>query len=49
MDHSHMSMGTSRFSTVNMDLARRYWYTIAGFVGAFMAARAVNFYKSQRR
>ena len=37
------------FSTVNMDLARRYWYTVAGFVGAFVLIRAVNFYKSQRR
>lgn len=44
-----MDMGMGMFSTVNMDLARRYWYTIAGFVGAFMAVRAVNFYKSQRR
>ncbi|KAK4118411.1 hypothetical protein N657DRAFT_583725 [Parathielavia appendiculata] len=46
MDHSH---GMSGFSAVNTDLARRYWYTIAGFVGALVLVRAVNFYKSQRR
>ena len=45
----HMNHGTSMFSPLNTDLARRYWYTIAGFVGAFMLIRGVNFYKSQRR
>ena len=44
-----MDMGNGMFSAVNTDLARRYWYTIAGFVGAFMVARLVNVYKSQRR
>jgi hypothetical protein len=44
-----MDMGTSMFSVVNTDLARRYWYTVAGFVGAFMAVRLANVYKSQRR
>ncbi|AEO58583.1 hypothetical protein MYCTH_2306028 [Thermothelomyces thermophilus ATCC 42464] len=43
--HTHMNM----FSTVNTDLARRYWYTVAGFAGAFMMIRAVNFYKAQLR
>ncbi|KAH6635757.1 hypothetical protein F5144DRAFT_155238 [Chaetomium tenue] len=45
----HMNHGTSMFSPLNTDLARRYWYTVAGFVGAFMLIRGVNFYKSQRR
>ena len=44
-----MDMGNGMFSAVNTDLARRYWFTIAGFVGAFMVARLVNAYKSQRR
>ncbi|KAL1843542.1 hypothetical protein VTJ49DRAFT_1135 [Mycothermus thermophilus] len=48
MDHSH-NHGTSRFSTLNQDLARRYWYTIAGFVGALIIIRAVNFYKARIR
>jgi hypothetical protein len=42
-------MGMTGFSGVNMDLARRYWYTVAGFVGALVLVRAVNFYKSQQR
>jgi len=49
MDHSHGGMGTGMFSPVNTDLARRYWYTVAGFVAALMAIRVVNLYKSQRR
>jgi hypothetical protein len=57
MDHSHShgggggggGGGTGLFSPLNRDLARRYWYTIAGFVGALVAIRAVNVYKSQRR
>ncbi len=44
-----MDMGSGMFSPVNTDLARRYWYTVAGFVGAFMAIRAVNFYQLQQR
>jgi hypothetical protein len=47
MDHSHH--GTSRWSTVNQDLARRYWYTVAGFVGALILIRGVNVYKAQTR
>lgn len=49
MDHSHGGMGMSAFQPVNVDLARRFWYIIAGFVGALVACRAVNFYKSQTR
>jgi len=44
-----MDMGSGMFSPVNTDLARRYWYTVAGFVGAFMVIRAVNFYQLQQR
>lgn len=44
-----MDMGSSMFSGVNMDLGRRYWYTVAGFVGAFMIIRGVNLYKAQQR
>ncbi|KAK3302784.1 uncharacterized protein B0T15DRAFT_315054 [Chaetomium strumarium] len=44
MDH-----GSNMWSSVNADLAHRYWYTIAGFVGALVVIRAVNFYKVQRR
>jgi hypothetical protein len=47
MDHSHGGLTT--FSAVNMDMGRRYWYTIAGFVGALVLVRGVNFYKSQQR
>ncbi|KXX81835.1 Ferric reductase transmembrane component 3 [Madurella mycetomatis] len=47
MDHSHGGMGA--FQPVNVDLARRFWYIIAGFVGVLVACRAVNFYKSQTR
>ncbi|KAL2130753.1 hypothetical protein VTI74DRAFT_5991 [Chaetomium olivicolor] len=49
MDHSHMDMGPSEFQAVNTDLARRYWYIVAGFVGALVAVRAVNLYKSHIR
>ncbi|KAL2270588.1 hypothetical protein VTJ83DRAFT_2772 [Remersonia thermophila] len=48
MNHSH-NHGTSRFSTLNQDLARRYWYTVAGFVGALCVIRGVNFYKARIR
>ncbi|KAK4097604.1 hypothetical protein N658DRAFT_433597 [Parathielavia hyrcaniae] len=48
MDHSH-SHGNTGFFAVNSDLARRYWYTIAAFVGALALIRVVNLYKSQRR
>jgi hypothetical protein len=44
MDH-----GSNMWSSINTDLAHRYWYTIAGFVGALVAIRVVNFYKVQRR
>ncbi|KAK4140493.1 FAD-binding domain-containing protein [Dichotomopilus funicola] len=44
-----MDMGSSMFSGVNMDLARRYWYTVAGFVGALVIIRGVNFFKAQQR
>ncbi|GAB1319840.1 ferric-chelate reductase Frp1 [Madurella fahalii] len=49
MDHSHGGTGMSAFQPVNVDLARRFWYIVAGFVGALVACRAVNFYKSQTR
>jgi hypothetical protein len=49
MDGMDMSSDSGMFSAVNMDLARRYWYTIAGFVGALGAIRTVNWYKSRRR
>ncbi|AEO68631.1 uncharacterized protein THITE_2118215 [Thermothielavioides terrestris NRRL 8126] len=49
MDDMDMNSDSDMFSTVNMDLARRYWYTVAAFVGALAAVRAVNFYKSHRR
>ncbi|KAL2161786.1 hypothetical protein VTH06DRAFT_7570 [Thermothelomyces fergusii] len=45
----HTHTHTNSFTKVNTDLARRYWYTIAGFVGALMMIRAVNFYKAQLR
>ncbi|KAL2264181.1 hypothetical protein VTK26DRAFT_887 [Humicola hyalothermophila] len=48
MSHTH-SPGTGMFGSVNTDLARRYWYIVAGFVGALAACRAVNFYKSHSR
>ncbi|KAK4188626.1 arginine--tRNA ligase [Podospora australis] len=49
--HSHGGggFGDTSFSVVNMDLARRFWYIIAGFVGAFLLCRVVNTYKSQIR
>lgn len=37
------------FSPLNHDLARRYWYAIAGLVGALVAVRGVNVYQAQRR
>ncbi|KAL2020031.1 hypothetical protein VTK56DRAFT_8934 [Thermocarpiscus australiensis] len=52
MDDSHGDMGdmgTSSFTPANVDLAHRFWYTIAGFLGALVACRAVHFYKSQKR
>ena len=43
MDHNH---GNSRFQPGNKDLARRYWYIIAGFVGGFAVCRIINLYKA---
>ncbi|KAK4225067.1 arginyl-tRNA synthetase [Podospora fimiseda] len=42
-------MGNSNFSTVNTELARRFWYIVAGFVGAFLLIRIVNWYKDHSR
>jgi len=50
--HSHGGgggMGNSNFTTVNTELARRFWYIVAGFVGAFLVIRVVNLYKNQMR
>ncbi|KAK3331635.1 hypothetical protein B0T19DRAFT_448148 [Cercophora scortea] len=37
------------FQTTNMELAKDFWYIIAGVMGTLAACRIVNYYKSQRR
>ncbi|KAK3323054.1 hypothetical protein B0H66DRAFT_219074 [Apodospora peruviana] len=51
MDHSHggMDMGTSNFQTTNSELARDFWYIVAGVLGLLAITRVVNYYKSTRR
>ncbi|CAK7235498.1 ferric-chelate reductase Frp1 [Sporothrix curviconia] len=39
-----MSMGTNMFQTINMSLARIYWYIVAAVVAAFVVVRIVNYY-----
>lgn len=46
-DMSMMGSGTGMFQTVNMGLARTYWYLIAGVSGLFMTIRVINFAQHQ--
>lgn len=44
-----MTMGTNAFQTVNMGLARDFWYIIVVVLGIILCIRGVNFYQSQLR
>ncbi|CAN8096971.1 unnamed protein product [Discula destructiva] len=44
-----MTMGTGLFQIQNMELARAYWYLIAGVLGLFLVIRGANYVQSQTR
>ncbi|KAK5659778.1 hypothetical protein OQA88_989 [Cercophora sp. LCS_1] len=45
----HSSHSVNGFQPGNMELARDFWYIVAGVVGLLGACRAINFYVSQKR
>ncbi|KAK4661187.1 ferric-chelate reductase Frp1 [Podospora pseudopauciseta] len=54
MDHDHGShggggTGNTTYPVTNEELAQRFWYIVAGFVGAFLICRVINWYKLERR
>lgn len=54
MDHDHGShggggTGNTTYPVTNEELAQRFWYIVAGFVGAFLVCRIINWYKLERR
>lgn len=49
MDHEHMHNDAGLGMDYNYAFARDYWYILAGAVGAFTAARMVNFCAGKQR